>query len=85
MFLVCCVPCPSPLRPWPAHCPPSLGSTDAELATTTYVSLETVAREEGCGGHVEPLPKGRGQFTFQTLSHPPLELSKTTAPPTEGN
>lgn len=67
----CCVPCPSPPRPWPAHRPPSLGAMSAELATTTYVALETVAGEEGCGGHMECLPKGGGRLPFQPLPHHP--------------
>ena len=37
-----------------------------ELATTTYVALETVAGEEGCGGHMEPLLREGGrELAFQ--------------------
>ena len=39
-----------------------------ELATTTYVALETVAGEEGCGGHMEPLLREGGrELAFQPL------------------
>lgn len=57
MVPFCCVPYPSPPRPWVRPLPAFPGRSDVELATTTYVALETVAGEDGCGGHWNPRPK----------------------------
>lgn len=68
MVPFCCVPSPVPSQALGLPItPPPLGGTNVELATTTYVALETVAREEGCGGHVEPL-RGRGRSAYITTS-----------------
>lgn len=66
MVLVCSVPQPPPSCSGPAHRLPPLGGTSVELATTTYVALETVAGKEGCGGHMEPLLREGGrELAFQ--------------------
>lgn len=69
--------CPSPAFPGQYK--------STELATTTYVALETVAREKGCGGHGEPSPREGGELLLQPRPCPPSELSKTTASPRKGN
>lgn len=76
------VPCPSPLRPWAGPSPASPGSANMGLATTTYVAMEMVAGVEGCGGHVELLPREGGELGSNLCLIPPAVRSQQGHSPT---